>query len=89
VSDDGNVVVATSWEAGSDASVFPDATFVWDATNGARTLDELLQDRRVDATGLEFGHARALSGDGTVLFGRAFATEYRRCIASRPRIERV
>jgi hypothetical protein len=39
--------------------------------NGTRSLDEVLAARGVDAMGWELGHARALSGNGKVLLGRA------------------
>ncbi len=71
LSDDGNVVVATSWEDAQNDGASPEHTFVWDTANGTRSLDEILEDRDVDTTGWEFGHARALSGNGKVLLGRA------------------
>jgi hypothetical protein len=70
-SDDGSVVVASSWEEAQNEGESPRSTFVWDGRNGTRTLDEVLQDRGVDVSGWEFGHARAISGDGKVLVGRA------------------
>jgi len=72
LSDDGSVVVATSWEsAQSDGVTSPEQTYIWDTVNGTRTLDAVLAARGADTTGWEFGHARALSGDGKVLLGRA------------------
>jgi uncharacterized membrane protein len=71
MSDDGSVVVATSWEEAQQEGASPEQTFVWDTANGTRTLDEVLAARGVDVTGWEFGHARALSGNGKVLLGRA------------------
>jgi hypothetical protein len=70
-SDDGGVVVANSWEEAQNEGATPEHSFVWDEENGTRSLDEVLQDRGVDATGWEFGHARAISGNGKVLVGRA------------------
>jgi uncharacterized membrane protein len=71
MSDDGNVIVATSWEDAQFDGAAPEATFIWDVEHGTRTLDQVLQDRGVDVSGWEFGHARALSGNGKVLLGRA------------------
>ncbi len=71
MSADGGVVVATSWEEAQFEGVPPEATFIWDAVNGTRTLVQLLEDRDVDTTGWEFGHARDISSNGKVLVGRA------------------
>lgn len=70
-SDDGGVVVASSWEEDQIEGAEPDQTFVWDGEHGTRSLGQVLQDRGIDAAGWEFGHARAISGDGKVLLGRA------------------
>jgi hypothetical protein len=71
MSDDGAVVAAYSWEDAQIDGASPEDTFVWDAEQGTRTLDEILASRGVDVSGWEFGHPRALSGDGRVLLGRA------------------
>jgi hypothetical protein len=71
LSDDGSVVVATRWDEAQNDGSFPEDTFVWDEAHGTRTLDDVLQARSVDTGGWEFGQARALSGDGKVLLGRA------------------
>ena len=44
---------------------------MWNTVDGTRSLDEVLEARGADTTGWEFGHARALSGNGKVLLGRA------------------
>lgn len=69
MSDDGNVIVANSWEEAQIDGDRPEATYIWDAVNGTRTLVELLAERNVDTTGWRFAHARVLSGDGKVLLG--------------------
>jgi hypothetical protein len=71
MSDDGNVIVATSWEDAQLDGAAPEDTFIWDVEHGTRTLDEVLAERGVDVSGWEFGHARSLSADGRVLLGRA------------------
>jgi len=63
--------VVLSWDDAQLDGAWPEDTFVWDIEHGTRTLDDVLQSRGVDATGWELGHARALSGDGKVLLGRA------------------
>src|SRR5688572_32043349 len=70
-SDDGGVVVASSWEEDQIDGSEPDQTFVWDGEHGTRSLGQVLQERGIDAAGWEFGHARAISGNGKVLLGRA------------------
>lgn len=71
MSDDGAVVAAYSWEDAQLEGASPEDTFIWDAEQGTRTLDEILASRGVDVSGWEFGHPRTLSGDGSVLLGRA------------------
>jgi hypothetical protein len=71
MSQDGNVIVATSWEDAQFDGAAPEATFIWDIEHGTRTLDQVLEDRGVDVAGWQFGHARALSDNGKVLLGRA------------------
>jgi hypothetical protein len=71
MSDDGGVVVATTVEDAQRDGTTPVHTFVWDTVNGTRTLDEILEARGVDTTGWKFDNARALSGNGKVLLGRA------------------
>jgi hypothetical protein len=68
MSDDGNVIVMQSWEGvGNEAP--SEQIFVWDAANGTRTLEQVLQARGVTVEGWEFTYARVLSGDGKVLLG--------------------
>jgi hypothetical protein len=71
MSKDGNVIVATSWEDAQNKGDEPQDTFIWDTEHGTRTLEQVLQDRHIDATGWDFGNARSLSGNGKVLVGRA------------------
>jgi hypothetical protein len=71
MSDDGGVVVATTLEEEQRNGETPVHTLVWDSANGSRSLDAILAARGVDTTGWEFEYARALSGDGKVLLGRA------------------
>jgi hypothetical protein len=70
MSDDGNVIAANSWEDAQIDGEAPLGTFIWDSTNGTRSLQEILQARGADTTGWKLGTARVLSGDGKVLFGR-------------------
>jgi hypothetical protein len=70
MSADGNVIVASSWEDSQNAGASPLITFIWDAEHGTRSLDEVLHARGIDVSGWAFGHARVLSDDGKVLFGR-------------------
>jgi hypothetical protein len=71
MSDDGGVIVANSWEDAQNDGASPLHTYIWDTVNGTRTLDELLAARGVDTAGWKFEQARALSGNGKVLLGRA------------------
>ena len=70
ISDDGNVIVAQSWDDDQLDGAPPEQTFVWDAVNGTRTLERVLQDRGVTVEGWEFFQPRELSGNGNVLVGR-------------------
>jgi uncharacterized membrane protein len=70
-SDDGGVVVASSWDDAQLEGGEPEDTFVWDAEHGTRSLDAILAARGIDTAGWELGHARAISGNGKVLLGRA------------------
>ena len=71
ISDDGSVVAAYSWEDAQLDGAAPEATFIWDAEHGTRTLAEIFEQRGVDTSGWEFRTPRALSGDGRVLLGLA------------------
>jgi hypothetical protein len=61
LSDDGRIAVASSIDL--------DVTYFWDETNGAHSLEDLLDARGVDRTGWTLGVARVLSGDGKVVLG--------------------
>ena len=64
LSGDGTVVVGSSWsEAGAEA-------FVWDATNGMRSLRALLVDQHeLDLTGWTLMSANGVSDDGQTIVG--------------------
>jgi len=63
VSADGSVVVGTGSSAsGSEA-------FIWDATNGMRSLEDVLNSYGVDLTGWKLSQARGISADGITIVG--------------------
>jgi probable HAF family extracellular repeat protein len=63
VSADGAVIV------GSSSSVIGNEAFLWDATNGMRSLSELLTDLGVDLSGWTLSTANAISADGKTIVG--------------------
>ena len=64
VSSDGSIVVGT----GGNASFIMEA-FIWDATNGMRSLKDVLVADGVDLTGWALYEALAISPDGTKIVG--------------------
>ena len=63
VSGDGSVVV------GTDCGTSPCKPFLWDATNGLRTLENLLTNVGIDVSGVELRDAAAISDDGKTIVG--------------------
>lgn len=63
VSDDGGVVV------GRGTSSTGQEAFVWDRTNGMRSLKQVMQELQQDLAGWSLTQARGVSADGTVIVG--------------------
>jgi uncharacterized membrane protein len=61
---DGSVVVGY-------AEAAPQGAFIWDMTNGIRSLHELLLDDGVDVSSVTLGAARFVSADGRTIVGTA------------------
>lgn len=63
VSGDGTLVSGYYDQDGSQLA------FIWDATNGARNLQSVLESRGLDLTGWTLSFANVVSADGTSVFG--------------------
>jgi probable HAF family extracellular repeat protein len=63
VSADGSVVVGSA-----NGSTFADSSFIWDATNGLRSVRTILTQAAL-ATGWSISSATGISGDGTKIVG--------------------
>jgi uncharacterized membrane protein len=70
VSGDGSVVVGTASRFDPSAGTFVATPFIWDATNGTRSLPALLTGYYgVDLTGWTLNEATGVSGDGRTIVG--------------------
>jgi hypothetical protein len=80
MSGDGNVIVTSAWAEPEPRGMPSQDTLIWDPVHGARSLEEILRLRGVDASGWEFEGIvpstqerlgpLALSDNGKVLLGR-------------------
>jgi uncharacterized membrane protein len=65
MSADGSAIVGSARVAGS----FTRVAWIWTAAEGTRTLADALAGLGVEASGWTFGHATAISPDGTIVVG--------------------
>lgn len=65
VSADGSVVVGR----GNSSSSLGDEAFIWDETNGMRSLQNLLESEGIDLAGWNLLNAAAISNDGLSIVG--------------------
>ena len=68
VSANGEVVVGRSNTGDDSVGITP--AFIWDETNGMRSVQEILINRGIDLTGWRLREATDVSADGTVIVGR-------------------
>ena len=64
VSSDGSVVIGSSSIGSNDIEAF-----IWDQTNGMRSIQDLLIEQGIDLTGWTLSEARGISDDGQLIVG--------------------